>query len=543
MKTINKLSIVLMTSIVLLFGCSKSYLDTTPEGGISPDQFYKTDADATSAVAAVYQMYQAMYASPWTSLWMLKELPSGDLLTGGGSRGDQSNYEEIAEFRYGSNNNVITQVYANAYYTILRANLVVDFVNPDTSTYKKYVVAEAKTLRAMMYFDLVTLWGPVPLVLHKLNPSEYQQPNSTVAEIWAQIEKDLTEAIPDLPIRSKLALIKSDVSRVSKGTAQALLGKALLYEKKYADAATQLKAVITSGEYELNTDYSQILKISSEFGKESLFEVAYSISNQTWSTPNIWADPGRTATDNVHWQLCGPRGDAWFDGGHSGLIAGWGFAYPTKDLYDAFVAAGDTCRLRSSIMDEAHLIALGGKIRSSVDNSYPYGCQGFVRLKYGPWASETCTDASGYTKERNYGTNLRVIRYADVLLMAAEALNRQPSPDDATALTYINLVRDRAKLSALSSTGDALFNDIKTERQLELAFEGVRFQDIIRWGNASADLANVGKVYYLGTFTGGTENSVSTGGSFTSPKNLLFPFPHNELLVNPKITQNTGYDN
>ena len=541
MKTINKLNILLVASIILLFGCSKDFLDTTPQGQISPSTFYKTDADATSAVAAVYQMYEAIYASPWSSLWMLKELPSGDILCGGGSRGDQSNYEEIAEFRYGSNNQVITDIYSQAYYIILRANLVVDNVKGETD-YQKYVIAEAKTLRAMMYFDLVTMWGPVPLVLHQLNPSEYQQANSTVPEIWAQIEKDLNEAIAVLPVRSQLASIGSDVSRVSKGTAQAMLGKALLYEKKYDAAATQLQAVISSNEYELNPDYSQILRKSSEFGKESLFEVSYSNGqNNTWNTPNIWANPGRTVQDNVHWQLCGPRGDSWFKSGKSGINPGWGFASPTKEMYDAYVAAGDTCRLRSSILDEATLISEGGSIRSSVDNSYPYGSQGFVRLKYGSWADETVDPASGATPERNFGTNLRVIRYADVLLMAAEALNQKSAPDDATARTYINLVRERAKCSDIATSGAALFADIKTERRLELSFEGVRYQDIIRWGDAATDLANVGKVYYLGTFTGSVENSVSSGGSFTAPKNLLFPFPFNETTTNPKITQNPGY--
>jgi hypothetical protein len=543
MKTINKLSIIILSSIVLFFGCSKDFLDNTPQGEVSPDQFYKTDADATSAVAAAYQMYEAIYASPWSSLWMLKELPSGDILCGGGSRGDQSPYEEIAEFRYGSNNSVITNVYSMAYMTIVRTNLVIDNLKTDND-YKKYVVAEAKTLRAMMYFDLVTLWGPVPLVLHKLNPDQYQQANSTVPEIWAQIEKDLNEAIPDLPVKSQLgtgAYKASDKSRVSKGTAQALLGKSLLYQKKFAAAAVPLQAVITSGEYSLNPDYGQILRKSSEFGAESVFEISYSSAqNNTWGTANIWANPGRTVQDNVHWQLTGPRGDSWFSPGKSGLNAGWGFASPTKDLYDAYVAAGDTCRLRTSIMDETRLTALGGKIRSTSDNSYPYGSQGFVRLKYGTWADETCSAESGFTPERNFGTNLRVIRYSDVLLMAAEALNRQSSPDDAKALTYTKLVRDRAKLNNLSGTGDALFAAIKAERQLELSFEGVRFQDLVRWGDAPTTLANVGTVYYLGTFTGTTENSLSSGGGFKA-KNLLFPFPFNETLVNKKITQNTGY--
>lgn len=543
MKTIiYKLSLLIIAIVTLCMGCTKDFLDTQPQGVIPPDQFYKTDADATGAVMACYQMFEAINASPWTSLWMLKELPSGDVLCGGGSRGDQPPYEEIAEFRYGANNSVITQVYGMAYFTILRANLVIDNVKPDND-YKKAVIAEAKTLRSLMYFDLVTLWGPVPLILHNLNPDEYQQPNSTVALIWAQITKDLTEAIAELPLKSKLSSLNMDISRVSKGTAQSLLGKSLLFQKKYSEAATQFKAVVDSKEYGLNPDYSQILKKSSEWGTESIFEINYASTQlNTWSTGNIWANPGRTVIDNVHWTLCGPRGAPWFDQGTSGLFAGWGFCSSSKETYDAYVAAGDVVRRKVSIMTEAELKTFGGKNRDDA-NTLPYGSVGLIRLKYSTWSSET-VDPAAATPERNIGTNLRVIRYADVLLMYAEALNK--SGNDAAvggALDYINQVRVRVSLPPLSVTGSALFDAIKVERRLELSFEGSRLQDILRWGTPATDLAGVGTKYYLGTFTGAVEDFVAVSNSgFKAGRNELFPFPLNEINTNKKIVQNPGYN-
>jgi hypothetical protein len=132
---------------------------------------------------------------------------------------------------------------------------------------------------------------------------------------------------------------------------------------------------------------------------------------------------------------------------------------------------------------------------------------------------------------------VRMIRFADVLLMAAEANNRKSSPDDAKALSYVNRVRARVSLSPLASTGDQLFADIKTERQLELAFEGERYLDLIRWGDAANALKDQGKVIPLGN---GSELDLSDAG-FKTGKNELLPIPSYEINVNKNMTQNPGY--
>ena len=519
---------IMLFILFLLGSCQKNFLDTTPQGTVLMSNFYKTDAQAEGAVMAAYDIFQSMNAYDWNSMWMLKTLMSDEIYTGGGGRGDQAPYEELNEFRFGPSNPVISWLFQFSYQGIYRANLVIQYVAPDSPA-KKTAIAEAKTLRALFYFDLVTLWGKVPLVTKPAASSaDYAQPRATVSAVWAQIDKDLAEAVPDLPLKSQ----QTEPARVSKGFAQALLGKALLYQKKYSKAAQQFQKVIDSHEYGLIPNYADRLRLSNEFGRESVFEISYSnTKNYDWGNFQ-WGNNGRNAESNVHWQLAGPRGDGWFEGGSTGLIAGWGFAYPDSSIYKAFISAGDTVRRKASIMNEAELIAQGGKLRNSAHgNSLPWSCVGLVRLKYAPYAAETDTTA---VPELNYGTNLRVMEYDDVLLMAAEAYNQ--SGQDSKALSYINEVRQRAKLPALTVTGSALFAAIKNERRLELAFEGVRFQDLIRWGDAAKVLANQWKEIPRGD---GTYLAVPDGGF--KARNVLLPIPEQEIKVNPLVTQNPGY--
>ncbi len=526
MKTKIFYSLILITFFTL-GGCQKSFLDTTPEGTVPMNDFYKTDAQAVGAVMASYDILQSLNAQDWNSLWMVKTLMSDEAYTGGGQRGDQPNYEEINEFRFGPSNPIISWDFQFSYQGIYRANLVIQNVKPDDAV-KKSVIAEAKTLRAYYYFDLVTLWGGVPLITTPAaSPADYDQPRAAAADVWKQIEKDLTEAIPDLPLKSQQA----DAARISKGFAQALLGKAYLYQKNYADAAKQFQAVIDSHEYSLIPNFADRLKVQNEFGSESLFEISYAnTKGYDWGTFQ-WGFNGRVTESDVHWQLCGPRGGGWFDGGSTGLIAGWGFLYPDSSMYKAFVNSNDTVRRKVTIMNEQELISYGGKLRNAdVGNTFPWECVGLIRLKYGPYVSETGAPVG----ELNYGTNLRVMEYDDVLLMAAEAYNQ--SGDDVEALKYINLVRERAKLPDLSVTGPALFAAIKNERRLELAYEGVRFQDLVRWGDASKVLANQWKEIPRGD---GTYLTVPNAG-FKS-YNVLLPIPEQEMKVNPKMTQNPGY--
>jgi hypothetical protein len=213
--------------------------------------------------------------------------------------------------------------------------------------------------------------------------------------------------------------------------------------------------------------------------------------------------------NNISWQLTGPRGD-YFVPGETGLIGGWGFNYPREDAYQVFVDEGDVTRRGASLLSLDDLRAQGG----DWTNEDSWGWGGYIRVKYGTRTSET-NGENGAVLELNYGTNLRLLRYADVLLMAAEA--NHFAGDDGKAAIYLNQVRSRANLGTY--TGD-IFEAIVRERQMELCFEGVRFLDLIRWGKAPEVLGSFG---------------------FVAGKHELYPIPADEMRNNTNAVQNPGY--
>lgn len=501
---------VLISAILVFNSCSESLLDIEQKGVTTQDNFYKTDEEALQGVVAAYQQMQIYN-------FLTKLCLSDDVYTGGGARADQVTFEELNEFTFGASNVAISAAFKQYYHSIYLANKVVDLTD-DTSSERKKIIAEAKAIRAFYYFDLVTLWGDVPLVLHELDASEYSQEAVPASEIWNQIETDLKEAIEVLPLKSQQS--EAAVFRFSKGAAQSLLGKAYLFQKKYNEAASMFENIINSKEYGLIGDYSRILRADSEFGSESILEAPH--------TAQFWATTTSPNSAFYTFALLGPRG-GFFLPGNTGLLAGWGFANPTPSIYQAFMDAGDEIRRKSSIMTEAEINELGGSLRNT-SGDLPYANVGSIRLKYGSWADETTLPLDKFS----YGTDFRLIRYADVLLMAAEANNR--NGNDGKALQYLNEVRARVSLPGLSVTGDELFDKIKKERRLELAFEGQRFQDLVRWGDAPALLVNQGKQIPRGN---GQYYDISDAG-FKS-YNVLLPIPENELRVNSNLSQNTGY--
>jgi starch-binding outer membrane protein, SusD/RagB family len=214
-----------------------------------------------------------------------------------------------------------------------------------------------------------------------------------------------------------------------------------------------------------------------------------------------------------------------------------GFINPHKGLFDAYTSAGDVVRRNANIISPDSLSKIGGKYVTGAGFT-PYGSDGYIRLKYQPYLSEG-DGAYDWAKFCNNGTNCRMIRYSDVLLMAAEAYNRKSSPDDKLSKTYINLVRNRVKLPNVNSSGDDLFAAIKLERRLELAFEGERFLDLQRWGDAYQALKDQGTSIPDGA--GGFLNPAGSG--YKQDKNELLPIPEYEMTVNTALSghQNPGY--
>ena len=504
MKSLFIKSLIICSSLVMIISGCKKFLTQEVPGAFAEQDFYKTDADATQAVTAVYDMMQAHYNSNWASLYMIKTLLSDESNAGGSDAGDQPGYQTIDNYNFDATNDKVRDAWRMLYFTIYRANKVINRTDPATDL-RKRLVAEAKVIRAYNYFELVSLWGDVPLVLDDIPPAQYTSTGrKTKAQVYAQIEKDLTEAIAVLPLKS--ALSGPDKFRVSKGTAQALLGKALLYQQKWADAATQLEAVITSNQYGLAPSVGAAFSRNFEFGTESVFEVSYT-NGRSYDWGNFpW---GAAPESNIHVQLMGPRGDYYTKAPSDSLIAGWGFNLPKQKLWNAFIAAGDVQRRMQTIMSVGELIAAGG----NWSNPTAYDYEGYFQRKYGAYSSQT----GGPISELNYGTNWRQIRYADVLLMAAEAFYR--SSNEPKARGYLNMVRQRAGLGDTSASGNALFAAIVLERQLELAFEGFRFTDLVRWGMATQELGALG---------------------FQAGKHELLPIPDYDVKT-AGLSQNNGF--
>ena len=477
MKSLIIKSIIICSSVLLVTSGCKKFLDQEVPGAFAEEDFYKTDQDATQAVTAIYDMMQAHYNNNWGSLYMVKTLLSDESNAGGSDAGDQPGYQTIDKFNLDATNDKIREAWRMCYFTIYRANKVINRTKPETAL-RQRLIGEAKFLRAYNYFELVSLWGDVPLVLDDILPSQYTSTGrKPKAAVYAQLEKDLQEATTALPLKN--VYDAADKFRVSKGSAQALLGKAYLYQQKWSEAAAQFEAVITSGQFGLAPSVGAAFSKNYEFGIESLFEISYTTA-RSYDWGNFpW---GGRPESNIHIQLMGPRGDYYVKAPSDSLLAGWGFNLPKPKLWNAFIAAGDVTRRNQTIMSKVELVAAGGNWTN--DNAWGY--EGYFQRKYGSFTTQT----GGPINELNYGTNWRHIRYADVLLMAAEANYR--ASNEPKALLYLNQVRTRAGLGTISPSGTALFTAIVNERQLELAFEGFRFTDLVRWNLAAQELGVLG---------------------------------------------------
>lgn len=506
MKTKIIKSIIYVVAVVTCFSGCKKFLDQPVPGKLSEEEFYKTDDDANQAVIAVYDILQSDYWNGgWNSMLMLKIMPSDESNAGGANDGDQPGYQDLDKYRATAQNDKVSMTWQKCYIGIYRANKIINKILPESDV-RKRILAEAKFLRAYNYFDLVTLWGDVPLVLDDLDPTKYASTGRTPkADVYKKIESDLKEAIDALPLKS--AYSAGDKFRASKGAAQALLGRVYLYQKNWPEAVKYLNLVIDSKEYDLEATTAMAFTKKGEFGKESLFEISYS-NTSAYDYGNFpWSG---TPESNIHVQLWGPRADApYVKATADSLLGGWGMNLAKRKLYNAFVAAGDEVRRKNTIMSIEELKAGGG----SFPETGIYDFDGCFQRKYGSYASQS----GGTVAEVNYGTNWRFIRYADVLLMSAEANYR--AGDEAGSRRELNKVRVRSKLGEVLASGDALFQAIVKERQLELAFEGFRYLDLVRWDLAVQELGPLG---------------------FIKGKHELLPIPNNEVVTG-KLPQNPMY--
>lgn len=500
-----------MVIFFMTVSCSSDFTEVAPVGVLESTTFFNSERNTEEALIGLYDLIQFNNNVAFHSAFFIKVLPGDEANAGGGNATDQKQLQEIDDYTNISiSNPSLEAVWNKEYKTIALANTIIENVEAGSLSNKTFAIAEAKFMRAWCYFELTTMWGDVPLRLENpttISAEAFAKSKSSRAEIYAQIEADLAVAIDGLPDKTA---VKNNF-RVSKGAAQALLGKVLVFQGKTLVAIPYLKAVIDNPAHGLESDVSKVWLKDTEFGKESLFEVGFiTTKGYDWGNQTI----GGRNESNIFIQLMGARGDGYFDLTGTGLSNGWGFNLPTAKILNAFDTAGDVKRKAATVMSEAELNAFGGSLTGT-----PWDYEGGIRTKYAARASET---SSGGVAALNYGTNLRLFRFAEVLLLAAEAYNKEGQDDKARI--ELNKIRNRVGLADVSPslTGTNLFNAIVNEKFLELAFEGQRFWDLVRWGRANAELS---------------------GKGYTS-KNDLFPIPASEIAKNKALTsadQNPGY--
>jgi tetratricopeptide (TPR) repeat protein len=490
-------------ALLILASCKK-WMDYDPH-----DDFQVTELDYLKTESD----YRTMAVSTYTPLqWLNQAVPIGDIasdnaVAGGENASDVLPLQQIDDYTHTSVNSQLTEIWQASYEGINRVNYLMQYRNKnlagETISFagKDAMYGEVAFNRAYYYFTLVRFFGDVPLFTDKrLSIADSRQlQKSPRAAVYTQIEKDLTDAAAVLPA------IQVQKGRITKYAAQALLGKVYLYEGKFTQAAPLLESIITSNAFSLVPNFSNIFLSSGENGAESVFEIQYSNTSPYYNWGGVTRGQG-----NLNVQQSGVRGIS----GTAAMpyAAGWSTDLPTQNLAAAY-AAGDTRKAGTLFDVEAYKIA-----NPALNVSYqvaPYKNTGLYNQKYLPRKGET----SGQI-ELNYLNNFRTLRYAEVLLMAAEAFNRSTSPDDTKARLYLNKVRQRAfgdLLHDITSSGTALRQAIWDERRLELAMEGDRFFDLVRTGQAAAKITN-----------------------FVTGKHEVFPIPQEEITISG-ITQNAGY--
>ena len=511
--------------VLTLFSCNKDFLQRDPYIGSSQGNFYQTAEDAESAILACYAPLQVEISAAGSHFrWFFGDVVSDDADKGGSGDADAADLQEFAQFFGDPSSGIVLGEWQSAYKGITYCNIALENIpGIDMDELEKNVLmAEAQFIRAYWYFNLVTTFGGVPLVTRTLAPSEYAQPRASAQEIWDQIEADLIEASSYL--REKSSFSQAETGRATSGAANALLAKAYLYQGKWAECIDRCLDVMQSGEYSLAIDYGSIFTEGGENGEGSIWEIQYANdSGGNWGA-QFWSEGTYT---NVFQRA-------------RGAFQGYGFNLPTQDFVDSFrtwteVIDGTSYdrvdpRLKYTVYTVGDTVSDWG-ILTEEATDMPH--KHYARKYFNP-ASELAPFGD---PNPNGGSNDRVIRYADVLLMYAEACARQGLDDDAK--TALKMVWERAGLPwknnsipnfdarypditpVWNHTGNQLVETILKERRVELGLEGHRFFDLVRQGRAAEVLAEAG---------------------FQAGKSELFPVPTAEItLSNGQLTQNPGY--
>jgi hypothetical protein len=480
-------------SLLLVQSCS-DFLEVKPQSQLTQEAFPVTASDALLAVNASYSTLRSWHYH--SGGYPIFDIMSDDALKGSNPNDQVNTVGAYDRFEHNATGDGLDRWWAALYQGIRRANVVIEKVPAITmvETLRNRYIAEARFLRALYYFDLVRGFGGVPIVTTATPPLRLAR--ASAADVFALIRQDLDFAIANLPEKS--AYPPADLGRASKGAAKALLARVALFQNDFPTAERYALEVITSNQYDLEAVFADANGKNGEHGVESVFEIGAvgvegSLGNQYANTQGVRGSPNR----------------------------GWGFNRPSLNLRAAF-AAGDP-RLDATIIDLNETLD-GILIRG--DGTTPDE----IRDEQGNLIEVECYNQKvwipGLATDTQFGHNRRLIRFSDVLLMAAEALNENNKPDQA--LVHLNRVRARARqgnnaiLPDITVTEKNQLRDIiLQERRVELALEGHRYWDLVRTGKAASVLGPLG---------------------FIPGKHELLPIPQNEIDISQgTLVQNPNW--
>lgn len=516
-KTFYKI-LASITLVTLSVSCSDDFLDLGPLDQEVTSTFYKTEDQAMQALIAVYDVlgYQDTPGYSWAPFVTISDVLSDDSYAGGADANDGQDENELNNFNIPTTSKIVQAIWIKNYTGIYRANVLLEKIDgvDASDEFKKRLIAESKFLRAYFYFEQVAYFENIPLLTRTLSgPSEYKQPQAAPADVYNQIALDLTEAMNDLPESVPAA----EAGRITKWAAQALLARVYLFyngvygnELQAGDQVVNkqvlvgyLDNLIANSGHDLFEDYSQNFKLAGEYGKESVFEISYGDTPPWWDWGYVRGGEG-----NLSAQMQGPRVT-----GSQKWNRGWSFGTVSQKLVNDLE---DDPRFEFTVLTQEEL-------DGTLDKGYQH--TGYYSEKY---SSDAEHWGSNGQFELNRTCNHRVIRFSDVLLMAAEL-------GSGNAQQYLDRVRARVGLGSIPATPENIYK----ERRLELSLEGIRYFDVLRKGltyaNQTFTYSGIRGPNYVG-------DQQIFDVTFNPATKGFLPIPQSELdMSGGSFTQNAGY--
>jgi hypothetical protein len=487
----------IMILILTAVSCEE-FLEIRPEGTLPTTGIdYSKSENVFLSVSASYAKLRnyGAHVFPYIGAFEI----ASDNADKGSSPEDNPTMLELDNLTYRPDNGLINDLWTSYFDIVSGANYSIHqmplFVNElSNSSDKQYALecqGEVKTIRAYAYFNLTRLFGRVPIIDTVLTASQLASASqATTAQLYDFIEKDLNEAITVLPA----GYTKEWAGRINRYTAMAIKAKVHMYQAEWDSVASLTDRIISSGRYGLLSDFREVFSVDGENSRESLFEVQSSTL-------------GKSTGDNTFLEYAyvqGPRGNS------PGNMQGWGFCTPSQNLIAFYTSRGEVIRPATTLLYRGTRTPEGDSIRTICTNPV-YNGKVYTPSVYNKW------NFNGY----GFDHNVRIIRYADILLMYAEARVNGATAGTVSGLTAdgaVNLIRVRAGLLPLSGV---TLQQIWDERRAELAMEEDRFPDLVRTGRAASALASKG---------------------FVTGKHELYPIPSAQMQLNPNLTQNNGYN-